>query len=412
MQINKQRIADFARKISKNRDPNKNELGFWIFHPDVTLDVIKTFKECLPNVNLYYAIKCNPCPYLVQLMISHADGFDCASINEIKEALKLGANPKNISYSQTIKTIYELKEAYKLGVRLTLVDSIEEVEKISKIKDEIKDIEILIRYQSNDMSADRTLGGRLGLEEDEIDDVLECLKRNNLKMSGVHFHIGTGAHNPIAYKNGIRIAKETFEKAKKLGYEPYIIDIGGGYTQEESISKFAEIIEESLKKYGLEKMKIIAEPGRYIAAPSFSYVSNVLGKHKKKNKNLIYYAIDEGIHGVFSQCKALNILINCEPLNPKNTKKIHSIIGSHTCDSHDIVSDMEIEELEIGDWVIYYFIGAYSMSLSSNFNGFETTTRPIFHLPMKEDGSVVKIPEDVEKKGIPALWGLPGGWDL
>ena len=412
MEQSKQRIADFAREISKNRSPDKNELGFWIFHPEVTLDYVEKFKSCLPNVNLYYAVKCNPCPYLVKFMVLNGDGFDCASLNEIKEVIKLGVDPKNISYSQTVKTTYDLKAAYKLGVRLTLVDSIEEIEKISKIKNEIEDMGILVRYQSNDDSAQYSLGGRLGLEEDEIDDVLKLLKEKNLKMVGVHFHIGSGAHNPDAYKKGLRIARETIDKAKNLGYTPNIVDIGGGYSIEEPISDFAKVIKEGIKEYKLEDMKFIAEPGRYVAAPSFSYVTNIIGKHKKKNKDLIYYSIDEGVHGVFSNCSVLHILLNGEPLNPKNTKKIHSIIGSQTCDSHDVVSEEDIEELEIGDWIIFYFNGAYSMCAASNFNGFESTTRPIFHLPMKKDGFIVKIPEDVEKNGIPALWGLPGGWDL
>jgi len=159
------------------------------------------------------------------------DGFDCSSINEIKEVLKLGGDPSKISFSQVAKTKSEIIESYNLGVKLTLVDSIEEVEKIASIKDKVKDLKLLIRYQSNDPEAEYSLGGIFGAEEDEIEEILNCIHKNGLNFVGAYFHIGTGAHNPAAFKNGIRIAKETIEKGRKLGYKPSIVDIGGGLSR-------------------------------------------------------------------------------------------------------------------------------------------------------------------------------------
>ena len=168
--------------------------------------------------------------------------MDLIVLNEIKEVLKLGGDPSKISFSQVAKTKSEIIESYNLGVKLTLVDSIEEVEKIASIKDKVKDLKLLIRYQSNDPEAEYSLGGRFGAEEDEIEEILNCIHKNGLNFAGTHFHIGTGAHNPAAFKNGIRIAKETIEKGRKLGYKPSIVDIGGGFCQEVEIDKFAKVI--------------------------------------------------------------------------------------------------------------------------------------------------------------------------
>ena len=74
-------------------------------------------------------------------------GFDCASINEIKQVIKMGGNPDNISFSQIAKTKSEIIEAYNLGVKLTLVDCLEEVEKILQIKDKVKDLKILFKNE-------------------------------------------------------------------------------------------------------------------------------------------------------------------------------------------------------------------------------------------------------------------------
>ena len=414
MEIFREPLFEFARKVAKEKDPNK-EGGFWVFCLDLVIEAIDHFHNVMGPICLYYAIKCNPCPYLVKAILEkhnkEKDGFDCASINEIKEVLKLGGDASKICYSQVAKTKSEIIESYNLGVKLTLVDCIEEVEKIASIKDQVKDLKLLIRYQSNDLDAEYSLGGRFGADEEEIEDILNCIHKHGLNFAGTHFHIGTGAHNPNAFINGIRIAKETIEKSKKLGYKPSIIDIGGGFCQEVAIEKFSKVILQAIKENGLEDMKIIAEPGRFIAANSLSYVANVLYKHKKTRKNFAYYSLDDGIHGNMAFCALFNKTVECIPLNPRGTKKIKSLIGGQTCDSHDIVCDFELEELEIGDWVVFYCFGAYSMSIATNFNGFEARSRPIFQMPTK-DNEIITIPEEIEKKGIPALWGLPNSWTL
>ncbi len=414
MQRYEESVFNFARQIAKEKDPSK-EPGFWVFCPELLVEAIEHFHRTMGKIGLYYAVKCNPCPYIVKGVLEkgnkETDGFDCASINEIKEVLKLGGDPLKISFSQVAKTTSEIIQAYNLGVRLTLVDCIEEVEKIAKIKDKVKDLQLLLRYQSNDPSAEYSLGGRFGADEEEITNILDSIYEHKLNFAGTHFHIGTGAHNAAAFKNGIRIAKETFDKAKKLGYNPNIVDIGGGFSQEVLIDDFAKVILSTLKEYQLDEMKIIAEPGRFIATNAFSYVANVLYKHKKLNTNLIYYSLDDGIHGNLAFCALFNKTIECIPLNPRKTEKVHSIIGGQTCDSHDIVCDFNLEEMEIGDWVIFYCLGAYSMSIATNFNGFEARSRPIVQMPFGNN-EIIKIPEELEIKGIPALWGIPKSWNL
>lgn len=407
-------VFEFIRKITKEKDPNK-DCGFWIFSPELVIEAISHFHKAMGPICLYYAVKSNPSPYIMQTIIENynkeKDGFDCASINEIKEVIKMGGDPSNISYSQIAKTKSEIIEAYNLGVKITLVDCVEEVEKISQIKDKVKDLKLLIRYQSNDPTAEYTLGGKFGADEDEIEIILNSIHKHGLNFAGTHFHIGSAAHNAQAFRNGFRIAKETFDKAKKLGYKPNIIDIGGGFSHHVLIDEFGKVILSAIKEYGLEDMKVIAEPGRFISSVAFTYVANVIAKHKKVKDNLIYYSLDDGIHGNMGYCHLFGRLIECIPLNSRNAKKFRSILGGQTCDSHDIICDFQLEELEIGDWVVFYCFGAYSMCLASNFNGFETRTRPIYQMPTRE-GKVIKISEELEKKGIPALWGSPNAWTL
>lgn len=158
-------------------------------------------------------------------------------------------------------------------------------------------------------------------------------------------------------------------------------------------------------------MKIIAEPGSFIAVNALSYIANVSYMPKKEKKKLVYYSLDDGIHDSLAFCALFNKTIECIPLNPRGTSKIHSIIGGQTCDSHDIVCDFDLEELEIGDVVVFYCLRAYSMSITTNFNGFEASIRPIYQLPT-DNNEIIIINEEIEVKGIPALWGIPNSWKL
>ena len=69
-------------------------------------------------------------------------------------------------------------------------------------------------------------------------------------------------------------------------------------------------------------------------------------------------------------------------------------MGGQTCDSNDIVCDFELEELEIGDWVVFYSSEAFSMSLASDFNGIQTRERPIYQMPTK-NGKIIKLSKEI-----------------
>lgn len=65
---------------------------------------MQTWKKLLPWIKPFYAIKSNPGDLLIDDAISQGTGFDCASKNEIKQVLKHGVDPKNIVFSNPIKS--------------------------------------------------------------------------------------------------------------------------------------------------------------------------------------------------------------------------------------------------------------------------------------------------------------------
>ena len=89
---------------------------------------VKSFK----NINPYYAVKANPNKKILYLLNKLGSKFDCASIKEIQDCIKLNINPKNMSFGNTIKKSSDIKKAFSLGVSLFAYDCSEELEKIAK----------------------------------------------------------------------------------------------------------------------------------------------------------------------------------------------------------------------------------------------------------------------------------------
>lgn len=89
-------------------------------------------KKELKWIRPHYAVKSNPISEIMEIMVENGLGFDCASKMEIKLALKMGASPKDIIYSNSVKNETDIIYADQMGVEYTTADSIDEIIKLSQ----------------------------------------------------------------------------------------------------------------------------------------------------------------------------------------------------------------------------------------------------------------------------------------
>jgi len=97
---------------------------------DVVRDNYASFAKALPDTRVFYAVKANPDPRVLELLARLGSCFDTASVVEIEQVLAAGAGADRISYGNTIKKERDIKRAFELGVRLFAVDCEAEVEKV------------------------------------------------------------------------------------------------------------------------------------------------------------------------------------------------------------------------------------------------------------------------------------------
>lgn len=332
----------------------------------------------LPQVQPFYAIKCNNDPRLLQLLAESGVNFDCASRQEINSILAMGISPDRIVYANTVKNPGYIRYSAQNNVNLMTFDNSSELDKIHAYAPKSR---LLLRIATDDSGATCQLSLKFGASMSSAASLLRHARRLNLDVVGVTFHIGSGGGAavdafPLALKNVRRI----FDLGANLGFDMQVVDIGGGFesaTFEDAarqINRTFEILEFP------RTTKLIAEPGRFLAAGAYTLAACVIGHRSAEDGTQMIYLTD-GVYG------NLNCIIfdhqspTVHPLyangDPRERASTEISVWGPTCDGIDFIHNkVHIPHaLEIGDWVYFPNVGAYTLSASSSFNGFCVDTQ-------------------------------------
>jgi ornithine decarboxylase len=324
----------------------------------------------LHSVRPHYAVKCNPEPKLIHLMREALAGFDCASQRELSIMNSKGHFRDSIIYANPCKSERDIEYAKEMGHPLTVVDSIEEVEKLHLKKYEGG---ALIRIKVDDSESAMPFGAKFGATDGAVAKIgLEAL-RLGIALKGISFHVGSGCFSSRAHYNAILNAVKHCGTLKKQGHPVKMVDIGGGFLPDrDDFAMKTASIREAMYKSSKSDLEFIAEPGRFFATDSHDLFVQVIGK--KEGTNGWRYTLDESLYGQFT-----NILFDHQTprwvrISNSDTEKRKwgpGILFGRTCDSLDVIARSEsMEELEVGDWLWFPSMGAYTTATASEFNGF------------------------------------------
>ncbi|KYO32989.1 ornithine decarboxylase [Alligator mississippiensis] len=391
-------------------------------------DIVKKhirWHKALPRVKPFYAVKCNDSRTVVETLASLGAGFDCASKTEMQLVQSMGVSPERIIYANPCKQVSQIKHAANNGVQMMTFDSEVELMKIARAHPKAK---LVLRIATDDSKAVCRLSVKFGATLKTSRVLLERAKELNLNIIGVSFHVGSGCTDPETFVQAISDARCVFDMGAELGFSMYLLDIGGGFPGSEDVKlKYEEItnvINPALDKYfpSDSGVKIIAEPGRYYVASAFTLAVNIIAKKvvlkeqagsddedDTNDKTLMYY-VNDGVYGSFN-C-ILYDHAHVKPIlqkRPKPDEGYYSCsIWGPTCDGLDrIVERFDMPELQVGDWILFENMGAYTVAAASTFNGFQrpaiyyVMSRPAWQLMqrIKEEG----FPAEVEEQDVTTL---------
>jgi len=367
----------------------------------------------LPNVKPFYAVKCNPNRDLLRTMVDLGSGFDCASEKELVEVGKASTTKgklldfqNNVIYANPCKSIRDVTCAHNFGAPPTVVDSYEEVYKLKTLGWKGG---ALIRIRVEDSGSLMPFSNKFGIDPKEVKDLATFAYGEGFPIKGISFHVGSGCKDPQQYKHAVKSGIDLVHTLKDLGHEANVVDIGGGFMgDEESFERNCRAIREGIYTSKYKGLQFIAEPGRFFASDAFDLFVQVIGKKPGlSGKSSEYrYTIDESLYGQFScipfdqqKPKWIRVpkLENVYDKKPRRT--IKGTLFGRTCDSLDMIASAEeMEELEIGDWLWFPHMGAYTSVTASEFNGFSA---PPQHGSATERIFLPEIADVLKTSGVP-----------
>lgn len=358
--------------------------------------LFKIWTRNLPRVQPFYAVKCNPNVEVVKTLDALGCNFDCASKGEIDLVLSLGVDASRIVYANPCKVGSFLRFAEKNDVNLTTFDNSDELYKIAKFHPKTK---LLLRIITDDESAQCRLSTKFGAPLSNVSHLLNLAKTLGLTISGVSFHVGSGANDNDSLVTAVRDAKQVFTQAEQLGFNMEILDVGGGFSFE-SFESSSQALNWALNEYfpaeSSSKINIIAEPGRYFVANAFTLATHIIAKRggvfdqsssSASSPNMIY--INDGVYGNMNcilfdhQTPTAHVLTHRGEFvyneHAKNNEFNVSIWGP-TCDGLDCISSSTYlsHNAAVGDWLYFPNLGAYTSAAASPFNGFESEANTIY----------------------------------
>ena len=332
----------------------------------------------LPNVKPYYAVKCNPDPFVLNWVYEAGGSFDCASAREmVLVKTQFGKRPigNQVLFANPCKTNNDITYAKHIRVPWVTADSMEELVKMSDAKYKPS---VLLRIAVEDSGSACPFTEKFGLYTDEVHKVACVAKQLQIPIIGISFHVGSGSNDPTAFRSAIKESSRVWSTLQQsaLVSSFQVLDIGGGWSYDDStFLQQANFTKRGLLETGTVPEQLIAEPGRFFAAPVQDLYVKVIGKKPKKDGGW-RYTIDESIYGQFScipydHAKPRIARVCLSETDKQTRRKSSATIFGRTCDSLDwIANSVYMEELEVGDWLYIPDMGAYTITTSTEFNGF------------------------------------------
>ena len=361
----------------------------YVYDEKILRDRINTLKQFENNlkenigaeVKLHYSTKSNGNPYILKIIKEMGIAVDSMSPVELQLDKMAGFSNEDILYVCNNISREEMIEIIDQGILICL-DSISQLEELGKVRPGSK---VMIRINSGSFKVGHsekviTSGEntKFGVCENNIEKLFETASKYNIKIIGVHQHLGSLFLNDKIdeYISGVKAGLDIINRYFK---DISIIDLGGGfgvpYKESEEIldfnllvQKLAPVLKDFINKYE-NKVEFKFEPGRYIPCEA-GYILGRVNAVKNENGK-IWVGTDIGMNVImrptlYGSYHKIEIIKN----NSQSVQTVTANIVGNICESGDILGkDREILFPEVGDIVKVYNAGAYGYCMASSYTG-------------------------------------------
>ncbi|MEV8517238.1 diaminopimelate decarboxylase [Dactylosporangium sp. NPDC051484] len=377
--------------VDVNEIRNQHGTPAYVFDEEDFRARCRTFKEAFGGAEVYYAGKAFIATAIVRILVEEGLSLDVCTGGELAIALRGGMPPERIGLHGNNKSVAELTAAVEAGVGRIIVDSFDEIERLTRIaintgtrpKVMVR-VTVGVEAHTHEFIAtaheDQKFGFSLsgGAAAEAVDKILAD---DVLELRGLHSHIGS----QIFDASGFEVAARRLLSLQARVYEVHgrelpELDLGGGFgiaytTQDEPAdprdlaADLLRIVKQECAALHLSVPHLSVEPGRAIVGPAMFTLYEV-GTVKDVDGIRTYVSVDGGMSdnirtALYDAAYSATVAgrVSAEP------PILARVVGKH-CESGDIVVKDEFlpADVKAGDLIAVPGTGAYCRSMASNYN--------------------------------------------
>ena len=323
-----------------------------------------------------YAVKCNPHPLVLETL--YAEGicdFDVASLEEIKLIQGMFGAAAGQYFNNPAKTRPSIRiGSTEHGIRFYTADCIEEVDKILEEAQRDNDLIIAVRLATPPGDARYVLSSKFGAVPEQAALILRHISKRGVK-AGISFHVGSQCMSPYAFEFALSL---TGKVLKNAGVPVHVLNVGGGFPasypgeKPKGIEHYFSRVVQGRRDLNLSpNCLLLCEPGRSLVATCGTLIVQVI---MRRGMSIF---LNDGVFGTLQELghpkeqRPTRVIRQTGAPSIQTTK--FKVFGP-TCDSNDVLGAPFILPVDVkeGDWIEIGMMGAYSLSMRTQFNGFYT----------------------------------------
>ncbi len=324
---------------------------------------------------LFYSMKANPNPRVVQLLAEAGAGVEVASAGELRIALSAGVASSSIVFAGPGKSGDELELAVREGILALNVESTGELARTEAICRRLGmtvDVAIRINPIEGVSGAGMSMGGRpscFGIDAERVEEALDAAaSMTHLRTVGVHVYVGTQILDSGGLRDHLRRVL-TLGRSLAARYSLYFVNVGGGFgvpLWDGQAPLDLALVGEGLT--GADGVRVFVESGRYLLAGAGCYVAEIVDIKPSRGERFV--VLNGGVNH-FSRALGASSILRRNPRMrfvgaPRSADvECVNIVGP-LCSSADRLGEkvqMPVDA-RIGDLVVIDGAGAYGFSHS------------------------------------------------
>ncbi|MGH3022360.1 MAG: diaminopimelate decarboxylase [Gaiellaceae bacterium] len=367
----------------------------------------RAYRSAAPEALVAYSVKAFPNLAILRLLAAEGLGADVSTLGELAFARRAGVPGSQIVVHGNNKSDEELRAAAEAGAGFVVLDAPEELERAAAAGI----VRVLVRVtpgiDADTHPAIRTAhhGSKFGLSPDSALETIARARASGLDVAGIHIHVGSQLLETQAARASVDwLASFAAECRAELDWVPAVVDLGGGlgvpHVEDEAVPAVEDFVasltgrlEHEWALLGLPPPELVLEPGRSVVGQAGLTLYRV-GVVKEASETTTYVAVDGGMSdNPRPQLYAARYSALLANRADEDAVGRYTVCGKH-CESGDVLIERAaLPEPRRGDLLAVPATGAYTLAMSSNYNG---VPRPAAVLVGNGRARVIRRRETVE----------------